>query len=287
MIQTIIRANLKVKELSWTTVDGLKLFARLWQPIGEVKAVVCLLHGIGEHTGRFNHVGEVFNKYGIALLGADWRGHGKSEGRKGYFPSTDAIIDDIDILIMKATQLFPRVPQFLYGQSLGAILALYYGLVKSPAINGIIATSPALHSSLDKQSVKIAIASILGKMFPEMSLHSGLKPQELSKDPETVRRYIEDPLVHYELTLGFAKILINIRRWMLNNSCNFQVPLLLMHGSDDTIAYISGSKQFALPIGDKCEFITWEGALHELHNEPEKEEVLKTIVTWINQNCHA
>lgn len=272
---------MSIKELSWKTVDGIDVFARLWQPENDVRAVVCLLHGIGEHTGRFHHVGDKFNEQGIALLGADWRGHGKSGGKKGFFPSVEAVLDDVDILLSKAAKLFPRTPVFLYGQSLGAILALYYGLVRKPEINGIIATSPALESSLDEQPVKIAIARILGSLLPEISLNSGLKPIELSRDPEVVKNYINDPLVHYQLTLGFGRALIHIRKWMMENAADFDLPLLLLHGSDDRIAYVSGSKKFASTIKKNCDFRIWEGALHELHNEPEKKQVIDSIIQWI------
>lgn len=269
--------------LEWRSADGLKIFARSWEPQSEINAVVCLLHGIGEHTGRFEHVGRALSGHGIALIGPDWRGHGKSEGIRGYIPSIETVLNDIDLLIRKAGEMYPHIPIILYGQSLGGIFALYYGLVRKPQINGIIATSPALKSSLDKQPVKIFIAELLGRFFPSIALHSGLDPQALSRDKAVVQKYINDPLVHYRLTLGFGRILIRIRKWMLQNSADFPLPLLLMHGTDDTIAYAEGSKQFAKPLDGSCQLVLWKGALHELHNEPEKEEVISTIVNWINK----
>lgn len=272
--------------LEWKSSDGLKIVARSWEPISQVNAVVCLLHGIGEHTGRFEHVGKAFALKGVALIGSDWRGHGLSEGKRGYIPSIEVVLDDIDLLISKAMELFPAVPVFLYGQSLGGILALYYSIVRKPRISGVIVTSPALLSSLDKQPFKIAIAKILGRFFPLLSLHSGLDPFELSRDHTIIDKYINDPLVHYHLTLGFGRILIRIRKWMLENSADFPLPLLLMHGTEDTIAYVAGSKQFAKAINGKCQLILWEGALHELHNEPEKDKVIETIVNWIYKIPH-
>lgn len=269
--------------LEWKSSDGLKIVTRLWQPVSQVNAVVCLLHGIGEHTGRFEHVGKAFGLQGIALIGSDWRGHGLSDGKRGYIPSINVVLDDIDLLILKAKELYPGIQVFLYGQSLGGILALYYTLMRRPEISGVIVTSPALLSSLDKQPFKIAIAKVLGRYFPSLSLHSGLDPIELSRDHTIIDKYINDPLVHYHLTLGFGRILISIRKWMLLNSAEFPLPLLLMHGTNDTIAYVEGSKQFAREIKARCQLVLWEGALHELHNEPEKDKVIETIVNWINK----
>lgn len=273
---------MKHSETAWNSVDGLKIFAQAWEPEGEIKAVVCLVHGIGEHTGRFEPVTKLFTKHGLVLFGADWRGHGRSEGKRGHVHSIEAVLDDTDILLDKARIKYPGKPLFLYGQSLGAIIVLYYGLVRNPAISGIIATSPALHSSLDEQPVKIAIAKILGSVFPSVTLHSGLNPDWLSRDKAIVQAYRDDPMVHYQISLGFAKILIRIRKWALDNSAGFPLPLLLMHGTHDKIAYPSGSIDFSRPIGNNCTFIQWQGAYHELHNEPEKDEVIKTMTSWIN-----
>lgn len=284
-LNIIKQITMKHTETGWNSADGLKIFARAWEPEGEIKAVLCLVHGIGEHTGRFEPVAEMLTKQGFVLFGADWRGHGRSEGKRGHVQSIEVVLDDTDLLLGIARNRYPGKPLFLYGQSLGAILVLYYGLVRKPLIHGIIATSPALHSSLDEQPVKIAIARILGSLFPSLTLHSGLNPEWLTRDKSIVQAYRDDPMVHYQISLGFGRILIGIRKWSIKNSSRFEAPLLLMHGTQDKIAYPSGSIEFAEPIGKKCTFIQWEDAYHELHNEPEKEEVMKTITLWILNHC--
>ncbi len=277
-------------ETSWQSADGLKIYAQGWEPdIGSnndqspVKGVVCLIHGIGEHTSRFAHVAEYLVREGYVLFGSDWRGHGKSEGQRGHIPSIEAVLKDIDVVIAEAKQRYPRKPLFLYGQSLGAIMVLYYGLQRKPDIKGIIASSPALHTSLDEQPLKIMAAKVLGSIVPRMSLHSGVSPFLMSRDNDVVRHYIHDPMVHYRITLGFGKIMIGVRKWVLENAAAFPLPLLLMHGKDDLLAYPSGSTQFAASINEKCKLVLWENAFHELHNEPEKSEVLNTITNFLNK----
>ncbi len=277
-------------EINWQSADGLKIYAQGWEPdIGSnnnptpIKGVVCLVHGIGEHTSRFAHVADYLVKEGYVFFGADWRGHGRSEGQRGHIPSIEALAKDIDTLLDKAKQRYPNKPLFLYGQSLGAIMVLYYGLKRKPHINGIIASSPALHTSLDEQPLKIMAAKVLGSILPRLSLHSGVSPLLMSRDNDVVKRYIHDPMVHYRITLGFGKIMIGVRKWVLENAASFPLPLLLMHGKEDLLAYPSGSIQFAGPIDEKCQLVLWENAFHELHNEPEKIEVLNTITHFLNK----
>lgn len=269
---------------SWKSADGLEIFAQGWEPEDiPIKGVVCLIHGIGEHTGRFEHVAKALTDAGYVLMGADWRGHGRSAGKRGHVPSMEAILKDIDRVLAEANHRYEGLPLFLYGQSLGAIMVLYYSLKRKPLINGIIATSPALHTSLDEQPVKLMAARILGSVIPGMTLHSGLVPEQLSRDSVTVQAYIDDPMVHYRLSLGFGKKLLEARSWTLEHAPELELPLLLMHGKADKIAYPSGSIDFAAPIDEKCTLVLWDEAFHELHNEPERAEVFEVIITWLDK----
>ncbi len=274
-------------ETEWKSVDGLRIFVQGWEPEElPVIGVVCLVHGIGEHTGRYGHVAQVLTGAGYVLMGADWRGHGNSEGKRGHVPSMEAVLNDIDRLLEEARHRYEGSPLYLYGQSLGAIMVLYYSLKRKPHINGVIATSPALRSSLDEQPVKIMAARVLGSVIPGLTLNSGLVPDQLSRDIATVQAYINDPLVHYRLSLGFARKLLDARRWTLEHAAEFALPLLLMHGKADNIAYPSGSEEFAAPIDGRCTLVLWDDAFHELHNEPERKEVFSVILSWLEKHRH-
>jgi acylglycerol lipase len=274
---------MKHNKTNWESGDGLNIFAQSWEPDTlSPKGVVCLVHGVGEHSARYAHVAEAFTKSGYALFGADLRGHGKSEGPRGHFPSIDAVVQDIDLLLDHARNRYPGVPLFLYGHSLGGILVLYYGLKQKPDVEGIIATSSGLRTALEKQPAKILAAKILGSIMPGVSLPTGLDQNAISQDKEVVAIYAEDPLVHDRMSLGFGKIMLSAIRWIFEHAKEFSLPLLLMHGKSDTIAYPSGSEEIASLAKEKCQLVLWENGWHELHNEPFKEEVFKTMISWMD-----
>jgi len=272
---------MKSFELSWKTRDGIDIFVRAWEPERPVKAAVCLVHGLGEHTGRYAHVAEAFSGAGYALLAADVRGHGQSGGQRGHTPSIEAYLDDIGQLIDQARVRFPGLPVFLYGHSLGGILSLNYVLRRKPKLKGVIVTSPALHSGLEDQKLKVMMAKILGALLPSVSISTGLNPRTISHDEAVVQAYINDPLVHYRATLGWGRTMLEINRWALEHAAEFPLPLLLMHGNADVVAYPSSSIEFAAPLEDKCTLVLWEDMYHETHNEPRKNEVIKTMIDWM------
>ena len=270
-------------ELSWKSKDGIDLFGRAWES-GErrPKAVICHVHGLGEHSGRYVHVAQAFTNAGYALLSFDLRGHGRSGGARGHIPSFDAFMDDLDILFEQARSRYPGLPMFLYGHSLGGILVLNYGLRRKPDIKGVIATGSGLHTALEQQPIKIALAKVLGALIPNATMPSGLNPGDLSRDHVVVQAYINDPLVHDKVSLGFGKNMLEANRYALDHAAEFPLPLLLMHGKEDKLAFPSSSIEFAAPLKDKCTLMLWDGLYHEVHNEPEKAEVFNAMTTWMD-----
>jgi alpha-beta hydrolase superfamily lysophospholipase len=257
---------MKTLESIYTSKDGLALFARRWEPDTEPDAAICLIHGLGEHCGRYTHVAQALTGAGFAVLSFDLRGHGKSAGPRGHTPSSDAFVEDIDLLLQDAHRLFPGKPLFLYGHSLGGILVLYYSLRRKPHLAGI-ATSPGLRTSLEEQPAKIITAKILGNLLPTMSLHTGLNPDEISHDPQVVQLYRTDPLVHDVASLGFAKNLLKAIAWTFAHASEFNPPLLLVHGTADRLAYPRGSEEFAQLVRGDCTQIL-AGPVTRTHNEP-------------------
>lgn len=269
-------------ESAWNTQDNLSLFVQGWEPEQEPKAVICLVHGLGEHSGRYTHVAETFTDAGYAVLSFDLRGHGKSGGQRGHTPSYEAFMQDIDLLFQEASQRYPGKPQFLYGHSLGGILVLNYALLRKPKVKGVIATSSGLRTSLQEQKMKVAFAKIAGTLLPTMSLVSGLDPAAVSRDPAVVEAYRQDPLVHNKITLGAAKCLSDSIQWAFAHAAEFPVPLLLVQGTADTIVFPSGSQEFAKLVKGEVTLKMWEGLSHETHNEPEKAEVMAYNLGWMD-----
>jgi alpha-beta hydrolase superfamily lysophospholipase len=274
-------------EASWKAYDGLDIFAQGWEPtVLQPKAVVCLVHGLGEHSSRYAHVAEAFGKEGFILFGADLRGHGRSGGPRGHISSIEDFMKDIDTLLEQAGKRYPDLPIILYGHSLGGILVLHYSLIRKPKLKGVIATSSGLRTALEDQPVKIALAKVLGSIVPTVSIPSGLDAKAVSRDEKVVDIYQHDPLVHDKVSLGFGKTMIGVVAWTLAHASEFPLPLLLLHGKADKIAYPSGSTEFAAALKDKCTIVLWDDAYHELHNEPEKEKVFKTMTLWMDARLH-
>lgn len=270
-------------EFNWTTKDDLTLFAQGWDPDIDPLGVVCLVHGLGEHSGRYAHLGEVLTTSGYALMAFDLRGHGKSQGKRGHSPSNEAYMDDITHLLAEAAQRYSNLPSFLYGHSLGGILVLYYALHRRPNLTGVIASAPGLRTVLETQKLKIFFARVMGTFLPGLSMPSGLDPATISSDPSVVQDYINDPLVHDRATLGFAKNTLQAIGWTFEHASEFPLPLLLMHGTGDKIAFPEGSQEFAKLVPGDCTIKLWDGLSHEIHNEPEKGEVIAYLLEWLTK----
>lgn len=274
---------MKHYEMSWKSRDGLDIFAQAWEPdIVQPKAVVCHVHGLGEHSARYAHVAEAFSKEGFVLFTSDLRGHGRSAGPRGHVSAIEDFMQDIDVLFEQARSRYPGLPLFLYGHSLGGILVLHYGLSRKPDVKGVIATSSGLRTALEKQPLKVFLAKVLGSLIPSTTIVSGLDPNGISHDKNVVKAYQEDPLVHDKASLGFGKVMLGVTKWTLEHAGEFSRPLLLLHGKADPIAFPSGSIEFATPLKEKCTLVLWEDGYHELHNEPDKAEVLKTMTLWMD-----
>ncbi len=273
---------MKTRDWGWTSTDGLELFAQSWEPEQEPKAVVALVHGLGEHSGRYAHVGQALTEAGFALAGFDLRGHGKSGGPRGHIPSFDAFMDDIEEFHKQLNERFIELPRFLYGHSLGGILVLNYILRRKPDFKGVISTGAGLRTSLEEQTGKIVMARVLGTLLPNATIPSGLNPHDISRDQEVVQTYIDDPLVHDRMTLGFGKIMLSALPWTFEHAHEFSLPLLIMHGTADKLGYPRGSEEFAGYVKQDCTLKLWDGLHHEIHNEPEQDDVFAFTIDWMN-----
>jgi len=271
-------------EYSFTTSDGLKLFGQEWRPDEKQKAAIALVHGLGEHSSRYEHVAKMLTDSGYSLTAFDLRGHGRSEGTRGHSPSYSALMDDISKNIALAQEHFPGFPVFLYGHSLGGNLSLYYSLTKKPLIKGVIVTSPGLGTAAPVPPVKLALGKLLYNILPSTQMDNGLDRSGLSRDPEVERVYSSDPLVHPKISARLALDLINNGKFLIDNAADFPLPLLLMQGSGDYIVNPRLTKAFAsaAPLS-KITFKEWEDYYHELHNEPEKQQVIQFMTNWMEQ----
>jgi alpha-beta hydrolase superfamily lysophospholipase len=267
--------------------DDITFYMQGWEPQGKPKAVVCLIHGLSEHTGRYAHVGKAFNDAGYTLFGFDLRGHGRSGGPRGHFPSLDVVMQDIQQFVNFQRQNNPNLPLFLYGHSLGGLLTLAYALQHGEGLKGVIVTGAALRSPLQDQKAKVALANVLGSLFPKLTLASGLENAAISHDEDFVQKYVNDPLVSNKASLGLGKTAMSAIDLCFARATEFEPPLLIMHGTVDKITSASGSEDFARLAGETNRDVTlklWDGMYHEVHNEIGKEEVIWTMIGWMDKH---
>ena len=279
-------------ELGWRAADGVSLYGQGWQPQGEPLAVVCLVHGQGEHSGRYAGLAAALVQAGYAALALDLRGHGRSQGRRGHTPSYDAWLDDVARLLQEAARRFPGRPRFLYGHSMGGNLVLGYALRRRtgttpPGLAGVIASSPWLRLAFEPPRWKITLAEVMDRLWPAYAQASTLDPHSLSRDPEIVRALQDDPLAHDRVSARLYLSAYRAGRWALAHAAEFPVPVLLMHGSADRVSDAAATRLFAERVPGDCTFKLWEGFYHELHNEPERQDVFRFVAGWLQAHLPA
>lgn len=274
---------MKHSTFSLSTHDNLKLFGQSWLTDAPAQAVVCLVHGMGEHSTRYTHVADYLTRNGIAVVTFDHRGHGKSDGKKGHAPDYEALMKDVDLLLKQASSLVPNVPVFLFGHSMGGNVVLNYALRRNPNIKGVIASAPWLHLAFEPSKLDLFLANTMIKIYPSFTQPTKLDATAISRDVNEVKKYKEDPLVHDLISPAMFLGTKNAADWALANADKWKLPLLIYHGTSDKLTGYTGSKEFAQKAkGD----ITWkslQGFFHESHNEPEKEVILEMILGWIKE----
>ncbi len=275
---------MKTFESSWKAPDGQAFFAQGWEPDSAPRGAVALVHGLGEHVGRYAPVAAALTTAGYAVLGFDQRGHGKTAGPRGYMPSLETTMDDIGRLLEKTARRYPDLPLFLYGHSMGGAFVLNYILRHRPThLAGVISTSPGLNTTTPTPGWKKALAQTLSKIFPTMVLNNGLELAGISRDPAVIQAYKADSLVHPWISARLGTDLLESGEWAVAHAAEFPpIPLLLFHGTADRLTNPQTTAAFAAKVPGECTFKAWEGLYHETHNEPERDQVLATLIAWLD-----
>ena len=263
--------------------DGISLNASCWQTTGTPIAAIALIHGLGEHHMRYEHVARFYTDKGITVYSMDLRGHGESEGKRAFSPSREAFEDDIELLLLKIREEYLDLPIILYGHSMGGNLSLDY-LVRNQGkeIRGAIITSPWIQLTKKPSGAEILLANVMNRIAPAYSQYHGLKAEDLSRDPEIGRAYMKDPLVHIRITARLFKICHENASYILENADRINTKMLLIHGTADGITSHKGSEELAQKTG--ADLKLWEDFRHETHNEFGLEEVLDFQYKWIMKN---
>jgi alpha-beta hydrolase superfamily lysophospholipase len=274
---------------NFSSNDGLSLFGRVWMSLAHhAKGIVNIVHGLGEHSGRYAHVAEALTEAGYHVVGFDLRGHGLSEGRRGHSPDFDHLLDDIAIFLEKSRELFnEHLPAFLYGHSLGGSLVINYSLQRSPDLAGVIATDPSLVLSFEPPKYKLMLGKVMAKLLPSFSMNNALDVNALSRDKAVVKAYQDDVYVHDRISARLAMDLIDTGQYAMDHAEEWSLPLLLMHGTADGISSCDASQRFSEIAGGNVDLVLWEDYYHEIHNDIGKEKVIVKMISWLDEKANS
>jgi alpha-beta hydrolase superfamily lysophospholipase len=262
---------------------GLRLYRQSWTPAGPVKATVVIAHGAAEHSGRYGHVVDRLVADGFAVHALDHRGHGRSEGPRAYLDRMEHVLSDLDQVVVHARQAHPDRPLFLLGHSLGGGIATAYALRHQSKLDGVALSAPVTVIEDAPLPLRM-IARALSRLAPRAGVYQ-VDGGGISRDPEEVRRYDEDPLVYRgKLPARTVIELADMVEPFPQELPRLTLPLLVMHGTADRIVPIAGGELVARHAGSAdSTFHRYDGFFHELFNEPagERDRPIGDLAGWL------
>ena len=267
------------------THDGLSLHLQHW-PVAAARSVL-IVHGLGEHIGRYTHVAAQLNAWGWQVFGYDQRGHGRSEGQRGGLRAADDLLHDLAAVIdaVRAAQPGPLV---LLGHSMGGLVAARFvaggaGAAWLRPVDALVLSSPAFDPGMNAGQ-KLLLA-LLGRLAPSLALGNGLKPEWISRDAQVVRNYVADPLVHDRITPRLTRFIVDGGEFVRGLAPRWRVPTLLMWAGSDRCVAPSGSADFAAAAPKAVlQSQVFEPLFHEIFNEPEQAQVFARLQAWLQQH---
>jgi alpha-beta hydrolase superfamily lysophospholipase len=271
-------------EGSFKCEDNLSLFYQKWIPEDKSKAVIAIVHGIGEHCGRYMTLVDHFVPLGYTIYGFDQRGHGRSPGKRGHLRHWQEFRSDMKNYLQLIRTECEDLPLFLLGHSLGGLVVLDFALHNPEGIRAVIASSPAL-SAPGIPPLLITLSKIMSRIWPGLSIETHLDVSALSHDPAVISAYQNDPLVHGLASARMGTEFNRCRETMLADAAGFKLPLLIYHGKSDRIVPYEGSLRFyeMVKFKDK-ELHLFDEGYHELHHDTDKEKVFLLVEDWIKKH---
>ena len=273
----------KYTETKWQAFDGTPMHAVRWQPDSEPKMVICLIHGLGEHSGRYANMAEYYVNHGIEVVSFDLRGHGQSDGQRGHSDDFQQMMRDIDRFLYKASTIDVDKPHFIYGHSLGGTLAIKYTLSHPGEFKGVILSAPMFKPAFDPPKWKVILGRYLQLIWPTLSLSNEIDTNVLTRDKKLLDSHKDDPLSHDRISARFGTQLLEEGERLLEEASTVDFPILIMHGNADELTCHKASAVFAECAGQQCTLKLWEDFYHELHHEPKKEDVFDYCIDWMKR----
>ncbi len=253
----------------------------------EPRAVIGIVHGLGEHHGRYDAIAAQFSAEGFAVYKYDHPGHGKSDGARGHAASYNLLLAGLERFLDHIGHSHPDLPILLWGHSMGGGIVINYLLRDGSDVVGTVATAPFLSLPTAPPKMQMLMGRVMNRIYPSLTQTNGIDTKYLSRDPAEVKKYEDDPLVHPLISVRLAIELFAAGDWALDHANELSKPLLIMHGTQDRLTSHRGSRQFAERAGEGCTYLEYADAYHELHFDIIRDEVLQTMLEWMNTTLSA
>ncbi len=269
-------------EGTFKSVRDVNIYYKAWLPDGNVKAVLFLVHGLGEHCGRYTNVVNHFVPLGYAIYGLDHLGHGQSDGKREVVERFTDYTDTLTLYYEMVKGLQPGKPVFILGHSMGGLITCSYLLEHQANFKGAIISAPLIKIGDNISPMTILMGKILSRIAPKVGV-LGLDVAGVSRDPEVVRAYVEDPLVfHGKTPARLAAELLKAMMHVTAEADKIMLPFIVVQGSEDQLVDPGGAQLLYDKAGSKDKTLKiYEGLYHEVHNEPERATMFKDVETWL------
>lgn len=270
-------------EIEFLTTDGIALFGRSWLPEGSPRALVCIVHGLGEHSGRYEHVAADLTAAGCAVVAPDHRGHGRSGGLRGHVDGFGTFVTDLTgFVLAQRAVLGPDLPIYLLGHSMGGLITvLTLQSSASTSFAGAIISNPLLGVAVEAPAIKIAAAKLLSRLLPKLRLDNELKTADICRDPAVVAAYEADPLVHSKVSTRWYTSLLEALESA--GAGTVEIPTLWLLSGADVICDTAVARSFAAGLpASRTTVHDFPEAFHEAHNGPDKDQLKSGLVTWLD-----
>lgn len=267
---------------SFTGLSHTTIFTQQWFPDQPPRAAVILAHGIGEHSGRYAHVAAHLTGHGYAVYALDHRGHGQSEGARVHVKRFSDYVDDLDTYFEQVHAAQPGLPIFVYGHSMGSLIALLFAFRRQDDLAGLITTGTALEIEGANAARVVAIRSA-ARVLPRFR-PLPLDPAGVSRDPAVVQGYRDDPLVfHGGITLRLLAEMARAAEECARRLPELRLPYLALHGSADPLCSPAAAEMIRAQCASPDKSVkVYPGLYHEIHNEPEQGDVFEDITAWLD-----
>lgn len=274
----------------YQTTDGLILHVVGWEPEQLPKAVVVIVHGYGEHSARYQHLGHALTEANYIAYAPDHRGHGKSDGERVWLPSMDVPLADLALIVEDLRAKHEDKPLFLFAHSMGSLIGSLYALKYPSALDGLILSGCAVDGDKVVPAPLRFAGRVIARLAPKLRI-APLNPDMnvISRDPSVVQAYLEDPLVdHQFVRAGTALAMIQAAHEIKARAQELRLPLYLLHGGDDRITPPSGAEYlYARAQSRDKQLKIYPNLRHEIINEPEKASVISDIIAWLDARVNS